>query len=70
MSAKRIGRKMQAVKFYCQSSPRAVIDVAKLVGPYGSLCFGYQTVRRAVAAGIVKYAPPLPGRRGLSIVAV
>lgn len=65
----RIGGRMAAVRFYCSDSPRAVIDVARLVGPHGSLQYGYETIKRAVRAGIVQYAPALPGRRGASIVA-
>lgn len=47
--------------------PVAVIDAARAVGPSGSLRYGYQTVHRAVAAGLVEYGPPLPGRRGRSL---
>lgn len=66
---KIIGPKMRRVAFLCEQ-PRAIIDVAELVGPHGSLKFGYEIVERAVRAGIVKVVPPLPGRRGMSVVAV
>lgn len=46
----------------------ALIDVAREVGPHGSLCYGYRTVDRALRAGLVRTAPPLAGRRGLSLV--
>lgn len=68
---KVIGRKMREVlSLASRDSGIAVIDAARSVGPYESLCYGYATVRRAVSAGIVRYAPPLPGRRGATIVAV
>lgn len=49
------------------SGPVPVIDAARAVGPHGSLRYGYQTVGRAVAAGLVEYGPPLPGRKGRSL---
>lgn len=67
--ARRIGRKMAMVAFYAGEG-RAIIDVAAKVGPQGSLQYGYATVNRAIKAGIVRVAPPLPGRRGMTIVAV
>ena len=72
MKTKRIGSKMAAVRMLAGLSATgiAVIDAARRVGPHGSLCYGYQTVRRAVKAGIVRYGPPLPGRRGASLIAV
>ena len=66
----RIGPRMRYVRELVESGPRAVIDVARRVGPHGSLCYGYATIRRALRAGIVRYAPPLPGRRGNSIIAI
>lgn len=69
MMSKRIGPKMAAARYYAGEG-RAIIDVASRVGPNGSLKFGYQIVHRAIKAGIVRTAPPLPGRRGMTIVAV
>ncbi len=67
----RIGCKMKAVESLALATNGiAVIDAARRVGPHGSLCYGYQTIRRAVKAGIVKYGPPLPGRRGATILPV
>lgn len=63
----RVGPRMADVLRLVRQGPRAVIDVARAVGPHGSLCYGYQTIRRAVRSGIVRYGPPLPGRRGLSV---
>lgn len=65
----RIGPKMRLVHSVVRHAPRALIDVAREVGPHGSLHFGYQTIHRALRAGLVRTAPPLPGRRGLSLVA-
>lgn len=66
----RIGPKMSAVvNAVARHNGRAtLIDVAREVGPHGSLHYGYQTVGRALAAGLVGRAAPLPGRRGLSLV--
>lgn len=69
MKAKRVGKCMRHILDIVSRNPNgvAVIDVASRVGPHGSLMYGYQTVRRAVAAGIVVYGPPLAGRRGKSL---
>jgi hypothetical protein len=40
-----------------------------MVGPHGSLCFGYKIIDRALLADLCHTAPPLPGRRGLTLVA-
>jgi hypothetical protein len=66
--AKRIGSKMAMVRWMVSNGPRARIDVAEAVGPNGSLMYGYATVKRAIKAGIVKLAPPLPGRHGMTLV--
>jgi hypothetical protein len=69
----RIGPCMSLVRAICLTGdgrPVAVIDVARRIGPHGSLMYGYQTIHRAVRAGLVAYAPPLPGRRGASLILV
>jgi hypothetical protein len=44
----------------------AVIDAAGRVGPHGSLCYGYQSVHRAIRAGLVVVGRAQePGRRGM-----
>lgn len=57
--AKRIGPKMAAVKSYVETHPGCLmIRAAEYVAPskYGrvGLGFGYDTVHRAVAAGVVR----------------
>lgn len=66
--ATRIGRQMRMVAEMAARGPVARIDVAAAVGPHSSLCYGYQTVQRAVRAGLVRLAAPLPGRRGATLV--
>jgi hypothetical protein len=66
----RVGPKMQRVADLLERrGPMALIDVAGIVGPHGSLCYGYQIVGRACAAGLCHTEAPLPGRRGLTLVA-
>jgi hypothetical protein len=62
----RIGPKMALVaRLANQPGGIAVIDAARRVGPHGSLCYGYQTVRRAIWAGLVMCGRATePGRRG------
>jgi len=69
--ATRIGPKMREVVAMVERSSgkrRTRIDVAEDVGPHGSLQYGYAIVARAVAVDLVRLAPPLPGRRGMSLV--
>ena len=63
----RIGNKMAQVVWMVRIGPRTRIDVAREVGPYRSLMYGYQTIRRAIQAGLVRLSAPLPGRRGASL---
>lgn len=70
MNTRRIGRKMAQVEHLLKRhGPCALIDVASMVGPHGSLCFGYKIIDRALLADLCHTAPPLPGRRGLTLVA-
>ena len=64
----RIGHKMALVIALASNGPIARIDVARRVGPHGSLCCGYATVNRCIARGLVT-TTTIPGRRGLAIVA-
>lgn len=72
MKTKRVGRKMAQVVNYVRRNGgiATVIDVAAYVGPHNSLYYGYAIVSRAIRAGLVTYAAPLPGRRGMSIIIV
>lgn len=63
----RIGPAMERLAAVVGSGPVSVIDAARAVEPHGSLRYGYQTVKRAIAAGLVEYGPPLPGRKGRSL---
>lgn len=45
----------------------ARIDAADAVGPHGARGYGYETIARAVKAGIVRLTAPLPGRRGATV---
>lgn len=67
--ARRVGSRMAEVEWLVQrAGGRATrIDVARSVGPHGSVGLGYAIVERALAAGLVELAAPLPGRRGLSL---
>lgn len=65
----KIGPCMRYARQLASDGGIAIIDAARRVGPHGSLCYGYASVNRAIKAGIVKVAPPLPGRRGRTIVA-
>ena len=66
----RVGPRMAEVEWLVRSvyGGRATrIDIARAVAPHASLQFGYAIVERAIAAGLVELAPPLPGRRGMSL---
>jgi len=61
----RIGSKMAQVQYIVSTrGPTTLIDVAREVGPHGSLQYGYAIVHRAIRAGLVGRTVPLPGRRG------
>ena len=55
----RIGPKMKAVKFYVENNPgKHIYFYAQMVAPHGTgIGYGYQTVKRALRAGIVKAIP-------------
>lgn len=62
-----IGKRMRDVQWYAdQPGGIAIIDAARLVGPHGSLQYGYRTVNRAIKAGlvIVGRSQEKGGRRG------
>lgn len=50
----RIGPRMEQAASYVASHPGCYkVDVAREVGPHGSLRYGYRTVDRAIAAGLI-----------------
>jgi len=51
------------------ATPISRMDLAAMVGPNGSLKFGYATVNRAIKAGLLVAAETPAGRRGLFVVA-
>jgi hypothetical protein len=62
--AKRIGPKMARVAWLAdQPGGIKIIDAARLVGPHGSLQYGYEIVNRAISAGIVVLGTVM-GRNG------
>lgn len=64
----KIGKKMLTGEMLvAQGGRRTLIDIAKHVGPNGSLKYGYEIVGRAIRAGLVERLSPLPGRRGASL---
>ena len=63
-----IGPKMQRALDIVARGPIARIDLAREVGPNGSLQYGYAVVSRLLRAGLVRLAPALPGRCGATIV--
>ena len=53
--SKRIGPRMLQVQAFVEANPGLpMIAAARHVAPRGSLKFGYRTVHRAVAAGLVR----------------
>ena len=51
----RIGPRMEAaIQFVALNPGCRKIDVAKVVGPNGSLRYGYRTVDRCIARGLVR----------------
>ena len=68
----RIGPKMEQVRFLvAESMSRGVaprpIDIARVVGPNGSLRFGYLIIARAVKARMVRHLPD-PAHKGRSFL--
>lgn len=63
MLNRRIGPKMQqAVSFVRQNPGCAKLPVAAVVGPRGSINYGYQIVDRAIRAGLI-HAEKRPGNK-------
>lgn len=53
-----IGVRMQDAARYVRTHPGcAKIDAARYAGPYGSLRYGYQTINRALRAGLILALP-------------
>jgi hypothetical protein len=51
---KRIGPRMsQALEFIAATPGCTKMTVARIVGPHGSLAYGYKTVDRCIRAGLV-----------------
>ena len=66
---KLIGTKMQAAADFVRANPGcAILPVAEHVGPNGSRRFGYATVHRAIAAGLIQAARSR-GRYTLTVAA-
>lgn len=63
----RIGPKMSEVLSILARGPATRIDVARDVGPHGSLRYGYATIGRCLRAGLVRLTAPLPGRKGMTL---
>lgn len=62
----RVGPRMRDVVAYVTTHPGCYpADAAREVGPHGSTCYGYRTVKRAVSAGLVVQRPD-PNHRGRS----
>jgi hypothetical protein len=65
---RRIGPCMEAVAEYVAMHPgRPVLHAARHVGPHGSTRYGYQTVDRAIRAGLVRVEPN-PKRKGSHVL--
>ena len=53
--AKRIGPMMAMAREYVSGNPGCtMLEVAEAVGPHGSRMYGYRTVHRAAAAGLIR----------------
>lgn len=62
-----IGPKMQQVIEYVRANPGCPkIDAAREVGPNGSLYYGYRTVNRAIARGLIQAKRRPDGRYELT----
>lgn len=49
------------------AGPLPRIDLARRIGPHGSLRYGYEAISRGLKAGRLVLLPPLPDRRGLTV---
>lgn len=55
----RIGPRMrEAVEYIADHPGCSAVDVARHVGPHGSTQYGYRTVHRCIAAGLVRNRTP------------
>lgn len=63
----RITPKMREVLALLERGPATRIDVARDVGPNGSLRYGYATIDQCLRAGLVRLTAPLPGRKGMTL---
>ena len=65
-NSNRIGPRMEAAVQYVAMNPGCKkIDVARVVGPHGSLRYGYLTVDRCIARGLIRAERRLDGRYAL-----
>lgn len=59
----RIGPRMQEAAEFVRENPGcAKLPVAEYVGPYGSRRYGYETVNRAIRAGLIRAERTKSGR--------
>ena len=57
-NVKRIGPKMKLAANIAADHPGLVMmDLARAVGPHGSLQYGYAIVHRAIASGLLRTEP-------------
>lgn len=57
MTTGRVGPMMERAAAYVAANPGcAILPVAEHVGPHGSRKYGYATVHRAIAAGLIRAA--------------
>jgi hypothetical protein len=68
--SERIGPKMRQAQLYVKHHPGCTKhEVAKDVGPRGSIKWGYDIVNRAIAAGLIKdHAKPEDPKSALYVV--
>jgi hypothetical protein len=65
----RIGpRMLDAVRYVAAHPGCAILPVAEYCGPFGSRKYGYQTVHRAIRAGLIVVARAGRGRYSLTVV--
>lgn len=66
----RIGPKMKMAVSYVSQNPGChPCTAGRSIGPNHSVCFGLQSVNRAISAGLIRSEPD-PGHRGRSILFV
>jgi hypothetical protein len=73
-TAKRVGPSMSAtcriLRHYFDGVAESRMELARHVGPHGSLKYGYNTIDRCLVAGLVKLDPDHPKRAPRSSGAV